>query len=89
MSPLLKIILVAVALAGAPVGYVFYESAVSPYDWVYRGGNAGNWANAGYHGAPGPVLGAGLPVLLAAGGVWLYRRRRNKKAESGAVGQDS
>ena len=29
-------------------------------------------------GTPGPIAGAGLPVLVAAGGYALYRRRRNK-----------
>lgn len=30
-------------------------------------------------GAPGPVAGAGLPILVVAGGAyWLLRRRRNR-----------
>ena len=30
-----------------------------------------------YSGAPGPIVGAGLPVLLVAGGIyWLVKRRR-------------
>jgi hypothetical protein len=37
----------------------------------------------GYHGAPAPVAGAGLPlVVLAGGGYWAYRRFR-KKADPG------
>lgn len=32
----------------------------------------------GYKGAPGPVVGAGLPLLLIAGGIyWIVRRRKN------------
>jgi hypothetical protein len=29
-------------------------------------------------GAPGPIAGAGLPILLVAGGYFLVRRYRNK-----------
>jgi hypothetical protein len=78
----LKIVLMLVALAGAPVGYVFYEAALSPNDWVYKGVTPDNWKDAGYHGAPGPLLGAGLPMLVLGGGAyWLARRRRSKKLE--------
>jgi uncharacterized protein (TIGR04145 family) len=80
MSSLLKVILLSLTLVGVPAGYVFYSAVVSPNDWVYEG--HGNWADAGthgsYRGAPGPLMGAGLPLLVAAGGVWLYRRRRQK-----------
>jgi hypothetical protein len=30
----------------------------------------------GVHGAPGPIAGAGIPVLLAMGGLWVWRRYR-------------
>ena len=82
MSTTLKIVLMLVALAGAPVGFVFYESSLSSHDWAYAGGAPTNWKDAGYHGAPGPVLGAGLPLLLLGGGgaYWLSRRRRNSKS---------
>ena len=41
-------------------------------------GNHFGWTNGGGnpHGAPGPLIGAGLPVLLVAGGYWVIRRFR-------------
>ena len=74
MSFALKIALAALAFV-VPAGYVFYSGALSSDNWVYQG--SGNWTSGGYHGAPGPVLGAGLPVLAVGYGVyWLVRRRR-------------
>jgi hypothetical protein len=36
----------------------------------------------GYRGAPGPLVGAGLPVLLIAGGVyWIVRRRKSSSGD--------
>jgi LPXTG-motif cell wall-anchored protein len=33
------------------------------------------------HAAPGPLVGAGLPVLVIAGGAyWVVRRRRRKRS---------
>jgi hypothetical protein len=76
MSVLLKAVLALVALAGPPVGYVFYETVLSPDNWIYQGG--GSWKDGGYHSAPGPIVGASLPVLAVGFGVyWLVRRRRN------------
>ena len=76
MSAALKIILVALGLV-VPAGFVFYQVALSPNNWIYQGGNAGNWKDSGYHGAPGPIVGAGLPVLAIGYGVyWLVRRRK-------------
>jgi hypothetical protein len=41
-----------------------------------QGGNNNN-QGGGYHGAPGPIAGASLPVLAVGFGVyWLIRRRR-------------
>jgi hypothetical protein len=78
MAGLLKIILIALATSGvATSGYVFYNSALSPENWIYQGGVATNWKDGGVHGAPGPIAGAGLPVIAIAYGVyWLVRRRR-------------
>ena len=56
-------------------GYVFYNAALSSDNWIYEGGT--NWKDGGYHAAPGPIAGAGLPVLAVGFGVyWLVRRRR-------------
>jgi LPXTG-motif cell wall-anchored protein len=44
------------------------------------GGDSGGKGGKGdgVKGAPGPLVGAGLPVLLVAGGVyWLVRRRKS------------
>ena len=30
------------------------------------------------HGAPGPIAGAGLPILVGLGGMWLWRRWRRR-----------
>ena len=78
---LLKIVLAALVLSGtATAGYVFYDGALSRDNWVYEGGRATNWQNGGVHGAPGPIAGAGLPVLAVGYGVyWLIRRRRNSQ----------
>jgi len=41
-----------------------------------QGGNNNN-QGGGFHGAPGPIAGASLPVLAVGFGVyWLVRRRR-------------
>ena len=77
MSAVLKAVLVAMAVAGASVGTVFYNGLLSPDNWVFQGGKPDNWKDAGYHAAPGPVAGASLPVLAVGFGVyWLARRRR-------------
>lgn len=80
MSALLKVVLVALVISGvATTGYVFYNGVLSPDNWIYEGGNAANWQNGGVHGAPGPIAGAGLPVLAVGYGIyWLVRRGRKK-----------
>jgi hypothetical protein len=41
-----------------------------------QGGNGQGGGN-GYHNVPGPIVGAGLPIIAAGYGVyWLIRRRR-------------
>jgi hypothetical protein len=50
-----------------------------------QGGNnqGGNSQGGGYHGVPGPVVGAGLPIIAAGYGVyWLIRRRRRTQKKS-------
>ena len=43
-----------------------------------QGGNGGG-NGGGARGAPGPLIGAGLPVLLIGGGIyWLVRRRKGQ-----------
>jgi len=84
MSLKLIIALVVTALFGAPVGYVFYQAKLSPDNWVYQGGNALNWKDSGphggtVHGVPGPIVGAGLPIIAVGyGAYWFVRRNRRK-----------
>jgi hypothetical protein len=75
------------ALVGVPVtaGAVLYSGLVSPENWIYEGGlqiNPSNYHDGGLHGAPGPIVGAGLPVVALGYGVyWLIKRRRKIKVE--------
>jgi LPXTG-motif cell wall-anchored protein len=34
----------------------------------------------GVHGAPGPLMGAGLPVLLIGGGIYVIVRRKKRSS---------
>ena len=44
-----------------------------------QGQNNNNQGNGGVHGAPGPIAGAGLPILAVGyGAYWLVRRYRRK-----------
>ena len=63
MTIKLLLALVLTAALGAPVGYVFYQKSLSPDNWVFQGGRPTHWRDGGVHGAPGPIAGAGLPVL--------------------------
>jgi hypothetical protein len=55
------------------VAFAFLTAFCIPAFAQNHGGNH-------YHGAPGPVAGAGLPILAVGYGVyWLLRRRRNAK----------
>jgi hypothetical protein len=48
MSAILKTVLTVLAVLGAPVGYVFYNSYLSPDNWTYQGGSPSNWKDSGY-----------------------------------------
>jgi hypothetical protein len=78
LKALLKAFLVGLVVTGiATTGYVYYNGRLSPDNWVYEGGKATNWRDGGVHGAPGPIAGAGLPVLAVGYGIyWRVRRRR-------------
>jgi LPXTG-motif cell wall-anchored protein len=46
-----------------------------------QGGN-NNDQGGRVRGAPGPLVGAGLPVILIGGGIyWLVRRRKRKSTD--------
>ena len=79
MTVKLLLALVVTAALGAPVGYVFYQGSLSPDNWIYQGGSSSNWKDGGLHGVPGPIAGAGLPIIgIGYGAYWLIRRyRRN------------
>lgn len=62
-------VLVAAAMASTALGSTAPE------------GMAGSKPRKG-RGAPGPVAGAGLPLIVAAGAYWLIRRRNNRAAET-------
>jgi hypothetical protein len=75
----LKTVLVLLALTGvATTGFVYYNGGLSPDNWVFKGGSPTNWSDGGVHGAPGPLAGAGLPVMAIAYGVYRLVRRRRK-----------
>jgi hypothetical protein len=82
-----KWILALLLSLGVPVvGYVVYTAATAP------SGNTGGVSSSGStltlhtgpsapitiaHGVPGPIVGAGLPVIVVGYGVyWLVRRLR-------------
>ena len=79
LSIVLKTVLVLLVLLGAATtGYVYYNGGLSPDNWIFQGGSPSNWQNGGIHGAPGPLAGAGLPVLVVAYGVYRLIKRRRK-----------
>jgi hypothetical protein len=69
-------ILTLLVLVGVPVtaGTVLYSGLASPDNW-----NTHHYKDGGVRGAPGPIVGAGLPVLVVGyGAYWLIKRRRRK-----------
>jgi hypothetical protein len=69
-------ILTLLVLVGVPVtaGTILYSGLVSPDNW-----NTHLYKDGGVRGAPGPLVGAGLPVLVVGyGAYWLIKRRRRK-----------
>ena len=80
MSLALKAFLISlVVITGVPAGYVAYQAFLSPNNWIYLGSSPANWKDGGVHGAPGPIAGAGLPVIaIGYGAFWLFRRYRRK-----------
>ena len=72
-------ILVAMA-AAVPIGVVV---SVTIFGQTYTYQSPGGGGH--YQGAPAPVVGAGIPlIVLAGGGYWAYRRFR-KKVTTGNV----
>ena len=58
-------------------GVILVSSTVASYalgGWIPDGGGGG-----GSHSAPGPVMGVGIPALVALGGYIWYRRRHHRK----------
>jgi hypothetical protein len=64
----------------------YFEKRIScdgdfgPVDLEGGGGGGNNQGGGGLGGAPGPVLGAGLPVLAVGAGIYWVVRRRKKAA---------
>jgi hypothetical protein len=53
MTGLLLKTLIFIATFGAiSIGYIFYQAAMSPNDWIFQGGSSSSWKDGGYHGAP-------------------------------------
>ena len=83
-----KILAVAAAF-GAVTAFAPIAAHADPggngnhYGWDKgdKGDKGGKGGGGGSKGAPGPIAGAGLPILLVAGGYVLVRRRRNRRQE--------
>lgn len=65
-------------IISAATGYVYYNGGLSHDGSLFAPSR--EWKSGGVHGAPGPLMGAGLlPVLGIAYGVYRLVRRRNGK----------
>ena len=59
--------------------------ALAKNDKGNQGNGNGNGNGGNVRGAPGPLAGAGLPVLLIGGGIyWIVRRQKQKKSRLGS-----
>lgn len=65
--------LLVAAAAAVPIGVAV---SLTIFGQIYTYQNPGG---GGYRGAPGPVIGAGIPLIVLAGaGYWAVRRFRKK-----------
>src|ERR1700730_18152586 len=63
--------------AAVPVGFYFVAALFFPPDVLYT------YSGYGLHAAPGPIAGAGLPLLAVGFGVyWMIKRRRKADPEA-------
>jgi hypothetical protein len=75
------ILLIFAGIAAAVPASIFFTASFLTYN--YQGYGTG----PEIHTAPGPLMGAGLPLLLVAGGYWVVRRYRGNKANEMAAGR--
>lgn len=69
------ILSILVALAAAVPAGILVSVTFFGQTYTYQSPSP----SSGYHGAPAPLVGAGLPILvLIGGGYWAFRRVRGK-----------
>jgi hypothetical protein len=72
-----KIVLLLLAMiGGAATGYVYYHGGIPSN--IFQFGSPDHWQHGRVHGAPGPLMGAGLPMVGIAYGVYRFVRWRRK-----------
>ena len=82
MAFLLKLVALAALLVTPGLAlYGYYNAGSSPDAWALRESQSSGGGDGEIHAAPGPIAGAGLPVLLLAGGVYWVLRRYRRKAQ--------